>query len=91
MASIINDENKKRLMNEIVATRTVLELLPIMEPTDPSFRIAIGRCPMRITTLAIAAFVLFVVSVPLYAGQTVTVQDELVENGIQLTCQHVKV
>lgn len=46
---------------------------------------------MRITTLAIAAFVLFVVSVPLYAGQTVTVQDELVENGIQLTCQHVKV
>jgi len=29
---------------------------------------------MRISTLAIAAFVLFIVSVPLYAGQAVTEQ-----------------
>lgn len=46
---------------------------------------------MRISTLAIAAVVLFVVSVPLYAGQIATEQVLDVQEQILNLPQHAKV
>ena len=62
-----------------------------MEQALTHFAKANGRCPMRISTLAIAAVVLFVVSVPLYAGQIATEQVLDVQEQILNLPQHAKV
>lgn len=82
MAGIISDENNNKMLGE--RFRPDMESREhtnwnSMEKSNLAFIKAIGRCPMRITTLAIAAFVLFVVSVPLYAGQAETEQQAQVQ------------